>query len=65
MEFIVHIGSFFTGVVLAVCFATRPYKENVTKWLAHLQSQNESLKDMNIVIDVPNDIMDAPLLSSV
>jgi len=40
------------GVVLAVCFATRPYRENISKWLTYLQEENKQLKEMNIVYNI-------------
>lgn len=46
---------FIVGVVLAVCFAARPYKENISKWLNFLQTENTNLKNMNIVINMVDD----------
>ena len=40
---------------MAVCFAARPYKENISKWLNFLQTENTNLKNMNIVINMVDD----------
>ena len=38
--------------MLAVCFATRPYRENISKWLTYLQEENKQLREMNIVYNI-------------
>lgn len=60
-----YIYIFFLGVVLAVCFAARPYKENISKWLTYLQTENENLKNMNIVINMVDSVdSERPVISA-
>lgn len=51
------------GVVLAVCFATRPFKENIAKWLTFLEDENPKLKELNVILNITeeNEIPQASL----
>jgi len=40
------------GAIIAICFATKPYRETLQKWLTHMQGENGALQHVNVVFDV-------------
>ncbi|XP_065680995.1 evolutionarily conserved signaling intermediate in Toll pathway, mitochondrial-like isoform X1 [Hydra vulgaris] len=40
------------GVILAICFASRPFQETLQRWISHLQNSNSVLKQCNIVFNI-------------
>lgn len=40
------------GVVVGLCFATKPYNETLQRWLAFMQEENPELKNVRVIFDV-------------
>jgi len=46
------------GVVLAMCFATKPYKQAIQTWWQYLQETNPLLQNFNVVFNISDDTID-------
>lgn len=55
------------GVILGVCFATKPYEETLQRWIDHLQLDNPTLRYFQIIFNInesENNVEDIQAIAS-
>lgn len=43
------------GVIMGICFATKPYQDTLLRWLKYMQEEHPVLRDVNVVFDISDD----------